>query len=183
MRATQHERPVRTPTLPRSVVVGVLATMTMDAAFLAAARFGGDAFRTDKISPELIGRWVGGLARGRYRHDDIAAEQPMKGEAALGMITHYATGVTLTHAYLLAVRRPGHRPDVFTAAAYGAATGLLPFLVLYPSWGYGCFGRRSDEATRLARVMLTGHTVFGAGIGLWASLLVWRRSPAAGLPG
>ena len=26
------------------------------------------------------------------------------------------------------------------ASAYGAATALLPFLVMYPSWGIGAFG-------------------------------------------
>jgi hypothetical protein len=167
----------RGSTFPSSVVIGVLATITMDAAFVAASRLGGEAFTTDKIGPELVGRWAGGLARGRWRHDDIAAEPGLRGEAAIGLATHYATGVALTYAYLLALRRLGRRPGAVTATAYGAATALLPFLIMYPSWGYGCCGRRSGDAARMARVMLLGHTVFGAGIGVWASTGRWSPRP------
>lgn len=174
--SASRDRSVRLPTPPANVAVGVLATITMDVAFVAAARLGGDAFTSDKLGPELVGRWAGGLARGRCLHEDIAAEPAMKGEVAIGLATHYATGVALSIAYLGALRALGRRPDIVSATAYGSATGLLPFLILYPSWGYGCCGRRSDDAARLARVMLMGHTVFGAGIGIWASWLTRRRS-------
>ena len=66
----------RVPAVPTSVCVGVLATLTMDVAFVAASRLGGAAFTSDKIGPELVGRWAVGLARGRLRHDDIETEDP-----------------------------------------------------------------------------------------------------------
>jgi len=174
----QSDDAARVAGLPPSVVVGVLATITMDAAFVAASRLGGEAFTTEKIGPELVGRWVGGLAHGRWRCDDIVAEPKLRGEVATGLATHYATGVALTYAYLLALRRRRRSPDLVTATAYGVATALLPFLVMYPSWGYGCCGLRSGDAARTARVMLLGHTVFGAAIGAWASVLGGRRAPA-----
>ena len=55
------------------------------------------------------------------------------------------------------------------AIAYGVATGVLPLLLMYPSMGYGCCGRRSDDARRIVRAMLLGHVAFGAGIGAWTA--------------
>jgi hypothetical protein len=157
--------------VPASVTVGVLATLSMDAFFLAASQLGGARFTSDKVGLELVGRWAGGLARGRLRHADMAAEPALRGEAALGLAVHYLTGVTLTQAYYEALRRGGRRPSLESATAFGAVTALLPLLVMYPSWGLGPFALRSGEAARLLRIMLLGHTAFGAAIGLWTMLL------------
>ena len=170
-----YDRSVRTSTLPASVAVGVLATITMDAWFVAAARLGGEALTSDKVGPDLVGRWAGGLVLGEWHHRDIAAAPSMRGEVAVGIATHYATGVVLACVYLAALRRLGRRPGLASGTAYGVATALLPLLIMYPSWGYGCCGRRSDDAARMARVMLTGHAAYGAGIGLWSALLSKRE--------
>ncbi len=154
----------------RSIVAGTLATMTMDGAMLAAARVGGEALDSERLSPQIIGRWAAGLLRGRYRHDDITLEKPVPGELILGLATHYATGIVLTAGFALLPRRA--RPGVSDAVVYGVATSALPFLVLFPSLGYGWFGLRSGEAGRMARVMLIGHTAFGAGIGIWTRRLM-----------
>jgi hypothetical protein len=150
------------------VPVGVLATLTMDVAMVAASRLGRGAFASDRLDPNLIGRWAAGLLRGRWRHADIRNEPARRGELGLGILTHYATGVFLAHAFLLLRRRGSARPSFLAATGYGAATAVLPLLVLYPSLGYGPFGLRSGEAPRLARIMLLGHVAFGAGIGVWA---------------
>ena len=162
--------------MPASVAVGVLATLSMDAVFLAAGRLGGARFTSDKVGLELVGRWAGGLARGRLRHADMAAEPPLRGEAALGLAVHYLTGIALTQVYYEALRRGGRKPGVLSATAFGVATALLPLLVMYPSWGLGPFALRSGDATRLLRIMLIGHTAFGAAIGVW-SMLLKRSSP------
>lgn len=167
------------PPVPASVGVGVLATLSMDAVFVAAGRFGGARFTSDKVGLELVGRWAAGLARGRYRHDDLATESAVRGEAALGLAVHYLTGITLTKAYDELLRRAGREPGMMSATAFGAATALLPLLVLYPSWGLGPFALRSGDASRLARIMLLGHTSFGAAIGLWTTVLS-RRASAIG---
>ena len=162
--------------VPPSITVGVLATLSMDAVFVAASQLGGSRFASDKIGLELVGRWAGGLARGRLRHADMAAEPPLRGEAALGLAVHYLTGIALTQVYYEVLRRGSRKPGVLSATAFGAATALLPLLVMYPSWGLGPFALRSDDATRLLRIMLIGHTAFGAAIGAW-SMLLKRSSP------
>jgi len=156
--------------VPSSLTVGVLATLSMDAVFLATSQIGGARFRSDKVGLEIVGRWAAGLAKGRCVHDDMAAEPEAQGEAALGLAVHYLTGIALTRAYYQLVRRMGHEPDVLSATAFGTATALLPMLVMYPSWGIGPFGVRSGEAARLVRLMLIGHTAFGAAIGLWTAV-------------
>lgn len=166
----------------QSLRVGVLATLCMDVALLAAARLAGEAFTSDKISPGLVGRWAAGLARGRYRHEDLASEAPLQGEFCIGMAVHYMTGVGLTGTYLQGLRRLQRRPGVASGAAYGAATALLPWLIMYPCWGLGPFGSRSGEMGRLVRIMLLGHTVFGAAIGAWAIALTEESPPTATTP-
>jgi hypothetical protein len=158
----------RVSRIPAGVPAGTLATVTMDLAMLAAARFGGPAISSDRIGPDVIGRWAYALSRGRWHHADIRSEPATRGELALGILTHYATGIILTQAYLVLTLRMGLRPSLRGATAFGIASAALPLLVLFPSLGYGCFGLRSGDATRIDRIMLLGHTAFGIGIGLSA---------------
>ncbi len=164
--------------LTASVPVGVLATATMDAAMLGAAAVGGKAFSSERLSPQIIGRWAAGLLRGQFRHEDISTEAPVRGELALGMATHYATGIALTGAFMLASRR---RRTVGRAVAYGVATSAFPLFLMFPSMGYGAAGRRSGEAARMTRSMLVGHVAFGAGIGIWAGRLIRGHATDASL--
>ena len=167
----------RSVRVPAGVPAGVLATVTMDLAMMAASHVGGSAFTSDRIGPDVIGRWAAGLLRGRWRHEDIRREPARRGEVALGLLTHYLTGIVLTQAFLLLPRRAGGRSGFAAGAAYGIATAVLPLLVLFPSLGYGWFGLRSGDAVRVDRIMLLGHAAFGVGIGLWAPRFADRRRP------
>jgi hypothetical protein len=164
MRASQNVRG-----LLGGAAVGVAATVTMDVVMVAAAKLAPGIFASEKNSPEAIGRWAAGLCRGRRSSEDLSAEPPGRGAAWSGRAAHYLTGVTLTEVYLAGLRRSGVRPGVAGATVYGIATAVLPLLVMYPSMGYGCWGRRSGDVRRLVGSMLLGHTAFGAGIGLWAA--------------
>ena len=164
-------RPVR---VPAGVPAGVLATVTMDVAMVAAGVLGGNAFTSDRLGPDMIGRWAAGLLRGRWRRADISREPAQRGELALGLVTHYLTGVVLTQAFLLVPRQWRGRRGLVAGTAYGVSTAVLPLLVMFPSMGYGWWGLRSGEAGRLLRVMLVGHVAFGVGIGFWASRFAER---------
>ena len=63
----------------------MLATITMDAALVAAASLGGGAFASDRLGPDMIGRWAGGLLHCRWRHDDIRKAPARRGELGLGL--------------------------------------------------------------------------------------------------
>ena len=174
---TEHRRARR---LPVGIPAGALATLTMDVAMVTAARYGRGAFASDRIGADVIGRWTAGLLRGHWRHRDIASEPAQSGELALGMLTHYATGIALTQAFLILPRGRNGKTSFLGATGYGVATAVLPLLIMYPSMGYGWFGLRSGEAARIGRIMLLGHTAFGMGIGLWAPYFAGRRPRAAG---
>jgi hypothetical protein len=155
--------------LLRGAAVGIAATVTMDVVMVTAAKLAPGVFASEKNTPEAIGRWAAGLCRGQWRSEDLSAETPVRGEAWIGLAAHYLTGWMLTEVYLAALRRSGLRPGIPGATAYGIGTSLLPLLLMYPSMGYGCWGRRSGDVRRLVGSMLLGHAAFGAGIGLWAA--------------
>ena len=169
-------RMTRSIRVPAGFPGGVLATITMDAVMVAAASLGGSAFASDRLGLDMIGRWAGGLLRGRWRHDDIRRAPARRGELGLGLLTHYGTGVVLTQAFLLLPRRGSRRPGFAAGTAYGIATAVLPLLVMFPSMGYGWVGLRSGDAARLGRIMLVGHIAFGVGIGLWAPRFARRQA-------
>ena len=168
-------RRTRSIRVPAGVPAGVLATITMDVAMVAASSLGGSAFTSNRLDVNMIGRWVAGLLRGRWRHEDIVIEPARRGELGLGILTHYGTGIILTQAFVLMPRREDGRPGFAAGTAFGIATAALPLLVMFPSMGYGWFGLRSGEAVRVNRIMLLGHTAFGVGIGLWAPRFAGRR--------
>jgi hypothetical protein len=165
----------RTWRVPAAIPAGALATCTMDFAMVTAGEIGGAAFTSERLSPQVIGRWAAGLLHGRWRHADITTEPVRQGELALGIATHYATGIALTQAFLLLPRRADRKAGFLWATGFGIATAVLPLMVLFPSLGYGCLGLRSGEAARLNRTMLVGHAAFGIGIGLWSLFFARRR--------
>lgn len=152
--------------VPAGVCVGVGATLVMDASMVLASRLAPDVLATEKLDVNLIGRWVGGLGRGLREGEDITGAPAVPGEVALGLATHYATGIALTQLYLSSLQRLGVRSSVVKATVFGVATAALPLLVMFPSMGYGVGGRQSTDGRRMRSVMLLGHTAFGAGIGL-----------------
>lgn len=152
--------------VPAGVCVGVGATLVMDASLVLASVLAPEVLATEKLDVNLIGRWVGGLGRGLREGADITGAPAVPGEVALGMATHYVTGIALTQVYLTSLQRLGVQSNVVKATVFGVATAALPLLVMFPSMGYGLGGRKSADARRMRSVMLLGHTAFGAGIGL-----------------
>ena len=149
-----------------AVWVGVGATVVMDASMVLAGRLAPDLLATEKLDVDLIGRWVGRLGRDPRPGGDITGAAPVSGEVALGLATHYATGIALTGVYLASLHQLGVDPSLAKATAFGVATAALPLLVMFPKMGYGLAGRRSSDARRMRSMMLLGHTAFGVGIGL-----------------
>ena len=121
----------------------------------------------------LVGRWFGHMARGRFRHERIAAAEPVRGECAIGWVAHYLigiayAGVLLAICGLAWVRQPTLAP----ALAVGIATVAAPFLLMQPGMGAGIAASRTPRpnSARLQSVVM--HTVFG--LGLYAAGLVLK---------
>ena len=156
----------------RWLLSGVLATLTMDLGAALARRAG----LTAGLPPALLGRWFAGVLHGRFAQDTILEAPASRGEVPLALTLHYAIGVALTCAFLgLLASCPDAPPKPFSwALAFGLFTNLLPWLLMFPSMGFGVLGLRGPSELLLLRSSLVNHLLFGLGLGLalrWLSPL------------
>src|SRR5690606_14405699 len=92
----------------------------------------------------FIGRWVGHLLRGRFRHDAIARSEPIPAELALGWITHYAIGVAFAALLVALVGLDWTAsPSLLPAVLLGMGTVAAPLLVMQPAMGAGFFASKT----------------------------------------
>jgi hypothetical protein len=138
------------------LIVGILATVTMDVVAVIARRLGIAGRGQRRTGPDLIGRWIGYLLRG---------------ELVLGLAAHYLIGIVLTLVYLGLLVVAHATPTALSAILYGTATTILPWFLMFPSQGMGWLGRNAPGDAHLARVSLFNHIVFGLGIALWMAVM------------
>jgi hypothetical protein len=153
------------------VFVGILATVTMDVVAVIALRLGIAGRGPRRTGPDLIGRWIGYLLRGKFKHTDILQTPPLRGELVLGLAAHYLIGIALTLMYLGLLVVTHATPTALSAILYGTATTALPWFLMFPSQGMGWLGRNAPGDAHLARVSLFNHIIFGLGIALWMAVL------------
>jgi len=158
--------------LYRILLIGLVATATMDLWALLLAQFGVPG------SPwGLVGRWVGHMPRGRFLHASIAQAQPVPGELAIGWATHYAIGIAYAAAFALIVGLAWARqPTLLPALAFGVATVAAPLFVMQPAMGSGIAASKTPAPGKTRLRSIANHTVFGAGLYLAAVLVEWLAS-------
>lgn len=116
----------------------------------------------------LVGRWVGHMPGGRFRHDAIARAPAVRGELMLGWGVHYAVGIAYAALLvLLGGRAWMNTPTLGIALAVGISTVAAPFLLMQPAMGAGFAASRTPRPTAARLQSLLFHTVFG--FGLYAS--------------
>ena len=147
-------------------VVGLGATLVMDLwnLFLKVA------FGVPSLDLSLLGRWVGHMPAGTFRHERIAAAAPKAGERLVGRVVHYGIGVGLAAA--LAALTSGEclrRPTLLPAVLFGLVTVVFPFFLMQPALGLGIASARTPDPTRARLKSLMSHVAFG--IGLWVAAL------------
>jgi hypothetical protein len=150
----------------RIVLIGIGATATMDAWLLLMKRL-------KRPTPDfaLVGRWVGHIARGRWRHDAIAKASPVRGERALGWAVHYATGVAFAGLLVSLFGLTWARsPSLLPALGVGLSTVALPLFVMQPAMGGGIASSRTPTPLKNGLRSLTNHAVFGVGLYLAAAI-------------
>lgn len=152
----------------RSVLIGILATLTMDVFSFAALKLGWIAF----LPPRLTGRWFAFMAHGQFLHTDIGQAPPISYEMAIAGPTHYMVGITLALVYLLASSTLGlSSRNPIGALAFALCSMLLPWLLMFPAMGYGWFGTHGPPGTRLFFSSIVTHSFYGIGLWLGASML------------
>jgi Protein of unknown function (DUF2938) len=156
-------------TLAHAALVGVGATAFMDAWLWLLQRLG-----VPTLNFAFVGRWVGHLGRGRFAHPGIAKAHPIRGELALGWITHYAVGIAFA-ALLLAIQGPAwaRQPTWLPALAVGVGTVALPLFVMQPAVGAGFAASRTPTPIRNVLRSVANHAAFGVGLYLAALAAAW----------
>jgi hypothetical protein len=158
-------------------LIGTGATAATDAWSLLRARLFGIA------APNwgLVGRWIGHMPRGRFRHDSIARAAAVRGERLIGWLAHYAIGITFA-ALLLALSGGGWiaHPTPGPALLVGLATVLAPFLLMQPGMGAGIAASRTPRPNSARLQSLLTHGVFGLGLygtaWIHSSITTWSFS-------
>jgi hypothetical protein len=153
------------------LIVGILATVTMDIVAVIALRLGIAGRGPRRSGPDLIGRWIGYLLRGKFRHADILQTPPLRGELVLGLVGHYSIGIVLTLVYLGLLVVAHATPTALSAILYGTATTVFPWFLMFPSQGMGWLGRDAPGDAHLPRASLFNHIIFGVGIALWVAVM------------
>ena len=123
----------------------------------------------------LVGRWFGHIARGRFRHAQIAAATPVRHERLIGWSAHYLIGIAF--ATLLVVVWGSawlHEPTPGPALIVGIGSVAAPFLLMQPGMGLGIAARRAPRPNLARMQSLLTHAVFG--LGLYAAALALRFS-------
>jgi hypothetical protein len=148
----------------RILLIGVGATLVMDAWLLLLARLG-----LPTMSFALLGRWVRHLARGTWAHRAIAKAEPIRGEVLLGWVTHYATGIAFAALLVLMqglewARAPTFLPALLT----GIATVIAPLFILQPAMGAGIASSKTPAPLLSCCRSLLTHMVFAVGLYLAA---------------
>jgi len=158
-----------TQDLARVALIGIGATATMDAWLWLLKRLG-----LPTLNFALVGRWVGHLARGTWAHEAIGKAAPVRGELALGWLTHYAVGVAFAGLLVaLCGMAWADQPRLLPALLVGLATVAAPWLVMQPAMGAGIASSRTPAPVRNALRSLANHAVFGAGLYLAAAFIQW----------
>ena len=156
---------------PRWVLAGVLATLTMDLGSTLVRLTGWTA----GLPPPLMGRWFTLLAHGQFSANTIADVPPVKGELPIALVMHYSIGITLTLVFAALLRISGIHPSraggFALAFGFGLLTNLLPWLWMFPSMGYGTFGRAAPPELMLLRSSFVNHVIFALGLAIWTTCL------------
>lgn len=150
----------------RWFLTGLLATLTMDIGSALSRATG----LTAGVPPSLLGRWFAALARGELAQGSVLSAPRFPAEVPVALVGHYLIGIGLTALFLTVARaaRLESRPatQFGWALAFGVLTNILPWLVMFPSMGFGPFGQRAPAALLLLRTSFVNHLFFGAGLGL-----------------
>jgi hypothetical protein len=151
-------------------VGGIVGAVLMDITETLAARVG----LTSGVSVGLVGRWALGLLRGQWAHADIARSPVRPGEVPTGWAFHLLVGgggVALPYAaFVHGAGIDDRSHHLWGGLIFGAATSLLPWLLLLPAFGWGWFGRRGPRGCNALLASTISHIPYGLGVGVVMAL-------------
>lgn len=147
--------------LLRASLIGVVATAVMDTWGVVWSWLRG----ATPPDYRLVGRWLGYVARGRFRHDPIAASPALRGERVIGWTAHYLIGIFFA-TLLLAIWGVdwARRPTIGPALIVGLGSVAAPFLLMQPGMGAGIAASRTPNPAAARLRSLITHASFALGL-------------------
>lgn len=155
--------------LSGAAVVGLGATIFLDVCTELLKR----GFKIPTANNCMLGRWLGHMVHGTFKHPSIAAAAAQPAECAIGWIAHYITGVVFGIAFVaLAADQWLQSPALMPALIFGIVTVGFPFLIIHPAFGFGVAASKAPDPLKARLRSLMNHALFG--LGLYVSALVLR---------
>ena len=144
-----------------AIATGVGATLIMDLWNLFLKR----VFGIPSLHYRLLGRWLGHMATGTFRHASITEAPQKPFERTVGWIAHYTIGIVFALVFVALVSGDWlARPTLVPALLYGIGTVVFPLFIMQPSFGLGMAASRTPKPTQARLKSLMTHTVFGIGL-------------------
>ena len=157
---------VEAPVILSAILVGIGATVVIDLWNLFLKR----AFSIPSLNYCLLGRWLGHMTEGTFRHTSIGAAAQKPFECTTGWIAHYTIGVVFAVVFVVLVSSDWlARPTLGPALLYGIGTVLFPLFIMQPSFGLGVAASRTPNPSQARLKSLGTHAAFG--LGLYASAI------------
>ncbi|KWN97377.1 DUF2938 domain-containing protein [Burkholderia ubonensis] len=154
------------------LLIGAGGTLVMDLWALFRRR----AFGVPSLDYALVGRWLGHMASGRFRHASIVAAPPVRHERPLGWLAHYAIGIAFAGLPVaLAGTQWISAPTLLPALAAGIGSVAAPFFVMQPAFGFGIAAARTPQPSVARRRSLVTHLSYGLGLYVAAQVLTLMR--------
>jgi hypothetical protein len=151
-----------------SVAAGVLGTLTMDFFNYLFARIE----MISKIDVGMIGRMSVGWTRGRFYYEHPNEMEQISNERLYGYLAHYMIGISLALPFVFGWNLLiGGPASPIWALIYGIWTTVASWFFVYPSMGFGVFGRKSPDGYKAALSSLANHLFYGIGFAFSIALV------------
>lgn len=161
------------------IISGLLGTVAMDF-FARLIRKNIFALEGLQIVPVLLGRWLMNIiGTKKIFYSDIRQLSSKNNEVRFGTFAHYLIGLFLgvlfifIRSFFFNFFEKSFLNVILLGIAYGLLTNILPWLIMYPSMGFGFFGQKHLAQKQLILFSCTNHLVYGVSLGLISNLLTY----------
>jgi fluoride ion exporter CrcB/FEX len=122
----------------------------------------------ESMAPQYLGRWILNMFNGVFIHDNIHTAIQFGFEIPVAILFHYFTGIFLVGIFLWLRNNVKIFPSsIYMGLVYGWVTILLPWLIMFPAFGFGFFGLGAHNDINNIIANIIAHSFFGLGITLW----------------
>lgn len=147
--------------LVQATLIGAGATLIMDIWAIILLR----VFNIPSLGFCLVGRWLGHMLQGKFKHEKITLSSKRPAECTVGWSAHYLIGILF--ALILLCATPDNwiaNPTLLPATLTGILTLVIPFFIMQPAMGSGIAAAKTSHPWQARLKSTITHLVFGFGL-------------------